>query len=196
MYSGVARSSYRQHCWSGRGHLSHEVRTGTPQRERSGIGRTPQSANQLTDWRRRRRKRKEITYERIGIHLFQKVSLFLVPSCELIHCWRQPAAGSVCKFPAFVEVRTAPICIAGKSLCSSTSMRMRIYQYFQTSSAQYYTFLNIINRTREYCDWLTYGPLPHPPCYVNKSNFSLIIVGCPKLNFFHIFRLKNGKCIQ
>ena len=27
MYSGVARSSYRQHCWSGRGHLSHEVRT-------------------------------------------------------------------------------------------------------------------------------------------------------------------------
>ena len=49
MYSGVARSSYRQHCWSGRGHLSHEVRKGTPQRERSGIGRgTPQSANQLT----------------------------------------------------------------------------------------------------------------------------------------------------
>ena len=75
MYSGVARSSYRQHCWSGRGGLSHEVRTGTPQRERSGIGRgTPQSANQLTDWRRRRRRRrrKEITYERIGIHLFQK----------------------------------------------------------------------------------------------------------------------------
>ena len=26
MYSGVARSSYRKHCWSGRGHLSHEVR--------------------------------------------------------------------------------------------------------------------------------------------------------------------------
>ena len=22
MYSGVARSSFRQHCWSGRGHLS------------------------------------------------------------------------------------------------------------------------------------------------------------------------------
>ena len=74
MYSGVARSSYRQHCWSGWGHLSHEVRTGTPQRERSGIGRgTPQSANQLTDWRRRRKRRKDITYERIGIHLFQKL---------------------------------------------------------------------------------------------------------------------------
>ena len=59
MYSGVARSSYRQHCWSGRGHLSHEVRMGTPQRERSGIGRgTCQSANQLTDWRRRRRRRR------------------------------------------------------------------------------------------------------------------------------------------
>ena len=29
MYSGEARSSYRQHCWSGRGHLSHEVRMGT-----------------------------------------------------------------------------------------------------------------------------------------------------------------------
>ena len=49
MYSGVAKSSYRQHCWSGRGYLSHVVRKGTPQRERSGIGRgTPQSANQLT----------------------------------------------------------------------------------------------------------------------------------------------------
>ncbi len=24
------RSSYRKHCWSGRGHLSHEVRMGTP----------------------------------------------------------------------------------------------------------------------------------------------------------------------
>ena len=54
---------------SGRGHLSHEVRMGTPQRERSGIGRgTPQSANQLTDWRRR----KMITYEqRWTIPLFQ-----------------------------------------------------------------------------------------------------------------------------
>ena len=29
MYSGEARSSYRQHCRSGRGHLSHEVRMGT-----------------------------------------------------------------------------------------------------------------------------------------------------------------------
>ena len=79
MYSGVARSSYRQHCWSGRGHLSHEVRMVTPQRERSGIGRgTPQSANQLTDWRRRR-WRKEISYERIGIHLFQKFALTIRP---------------------------------------------------------------------------------------------------------------------
>ena len=30
MSIGVARSSYRQHCWSGLGHLSHEVRKGTP----------------------------------------------------------------------------------------------------------------------------------------------------------------------
>ena len=29
-YSAVARSSDRQHCWSRRGHLSHEVRIGTP----------------------------------------------------------------------------------------------------------------------------------------------------------------------
>ena len=62
----------------------------TPQRERSGIGRgTPQSANQLTDWRRkRRRRRKEITYKRIGIHLFQKGTFSLTnPMKCLLTLW-------------------------------------------------------------------------------------------------------------
>ena len=123
-----------------------------------------------------------------------------------------------------------------KSLCSwfpafsqdgpyqyTRQVSLFIYQYFQTSAAQYkYCSSTSIFKhpqpntilfqillydwTREYCDWLTYGPLPHPPCYVNKSNFSLInwslqgVVACShkchSKKFIDIFRLKNGKCVQ
>ena len=53
-HNGVARSRYRQHCCD----------------DITKLGLCDWFTNELTDWRRRRRK--EITYERIGIHLFQK----------------------------------------------------------------------------------------------------------------------------
>ena len=50
MYSGVARSSYRQHSCD----------------DVTKLGLCYCFTNELTDWRRRRRRRKEITYGRIG----------------------------------------------------------------------------------------------------------------------------------
>ena len=55
MYSGVARSSYRQHSCD----------------DVTKLGLCDWFTNELTDWRRRRR-RKEITYETLGYHLVQK----------------------------------------------------------------------------------------------------------------------------
>ena len=54
MYSGVARSSYRQHSCD----------------DVTKLGLCDWFTNELTDWRRRRRK--EITYETLGLHLVQK----------------------------------------------------------------------------------------------------------------------------
>ena len=60
MYSGVARSSYRQHSCD----------------DVTKLGLCDWFTNELTDWRRRRRRRrrrrKEITYETLGLHLVQK----------------------------------------------------------------------------------------------------------------------------
>ena len=50
MYSGVARYSYRQHSCD----------------DVTKLGLCDWFTNELTDWRRRRRRRKEITYWRIG----------------------------------------------------------------------------------------------------------------------------------
>ena len=55
MYSGVARSSYRQHSCD----------------DVTILGLCDWFTNELTDWRRRR---KEITYETLGYHLVQKQS--------------------------------------------------------------------------------------------------------------------------
>ena len=55
MYNGVARSSYRQHSCD----------------DVTKLGLCDWFTNELTDWRRRRR-RKEITYETLGYHLVQK----------------------------------------------------------------------------------------------------------------------------
>ena len=59
MYSGVARSSYKQHSCD----------------DVTKLGLCDWFTNELTDWRRRRRRRrrrKEITYETLGLHLVQK----------------------------------------------------------------------------------------------------------------------------
>ena len=58
MYSGVVRSSYRQHSCD----------------DVTKLGLCDWFTNELTDWRRRRRRRrrKEITYETLGLHLVQK----------------------------------------------------------------------------------------------------------------------------
>ena len=57
MYSGVARSSYRQHSCD----------------DVTKMGLCDWFNNELTDWRRRRRRRrKAITYETLGLHLVQK----------------------------------------------------------------------------------------------------------------------------
>ena len=55
MYSGLARSSYRQHSCD----------------DVTKLGLCDWFTNELTDWRRRRRK--EITYETLGYHLVQKL---------------------------------------------------------------------------------------------------------------------------
>ena len=59
MYSGVARSSYRQHSCD----------------DVTKLGLCDWFTNELTDWRRRRRRRKEITYETLGLHLVQKFKI-------------------------------------------------------------------------------------------------------------------------
>ena len=56
MYNGVARSSYRQHSCD----------------DVTKLGLCDWFTNELTDWRRRRRRRKEITYETLGLHLVQQ----------------------------------------------------------------------------------------------------------------------------
>ena len=65
MYSGVARSSYRQHSCD----------------DVTKLGLCDWFTNELSDWRRRRRRRrrrrKEITYETLGLHLVQKQYLSL-----------------------------------------------------------------------------------------------------------------------
>ena len=50
MYSGVARSSYRQHSCD----------------DVTKLGLCDWFTNELTDWRRRRRRRKEISHETLG----------------------------------------------------------------------------------------------------------------------------------
>ena len=57
MYIGVARSSYRQHSCD----------------DVTKLGLCDWFTNELTDWRRRRR-RKEITYETLGLLLVQKLN--------------------------------------------------------------------------------------------------------------------------
>ena len=57
MYNGVARSSYRQHSCD----------------DVTKLGLCDWFTNELTDWRRR----KEITYETLGLHLVQKQYLSL-----------------------------------------------------------------------------------------------------------------------
>ena len=79
MYSGGARSSYRQECCD----------------DFTKLGLCDWFTNELTDWRRRRR-RKEITYETLGYHLVQKrslgrkqiitkISMYVITSSHLVY---------------------------------------------------------------------------------------------------------------